>query len=131
MCVVGVARDGHALEQLVRVFIDDLLVLERAGLGFVGVADEVDGLGVLGGVDEAPLRAAGKAGTTASAQAGNFDLLHDVGAFHGEGLFQHLVAVVLQVAVEIDGVAIAVDVFEDESIFGGRHKGRTKFPNFL
>jgi hypothetical protein len=30
-----------------RVLVQDVAVLEGAGLGFVGVADEVDGLGVL------------------------------------------------------------------------------------
>src|ERR1019366_7250512 len=35
--VIRVAGDDHTLEQLVRVFVEDLLVLERAGLRFVGV----------------------------------------------------------------------------------------------
>jgi len=49
MHVVGEGGDDHALEHLVRVFVDDLLVLEGAGLRFIGVADEIHRLGVLGG----------------------------------------------------------------------------------
>ena len=70
MHVVRVAGDDHALEQLVRVLIDDLPILERAGFGFVRVADEVDRLGVLLGIDEAPLHAAGKSRAAAPAQPG-------------------------------------------------------------
>ena len=129
MHVVRVAGDGHALEQLVRVLVDDLLVLERAGLRFVGVANEIDRLGVLVGVDEAPLHAAGKTRAAAPAQAGGLDLGDDVRALHAEGLLQDLVAVVLEITVDVDGVAIAVDVLEDQSVFGDGHKKITEFPN--
>ena len=40
----GVAGDGHALDQQVRVVLHDLPVLERARLALVGVADQVDRL---------------------------------------------------------------------------------------
>ena len=122
MHVVGVAGDDHALEHLVRVLIDDLLVLEGAGLRFIGVADEINRLGVFGGIDEAPLHAAGKSRAAASAQTGGLDLGDDVRAFHGEGLFQNLVAVVTQITVDIVGVTRLVDVLEDQSVFGYGHK---------
>ncbi len=67
--VIGVAGDDHPLEHLVRVFVNDLLVLERARLGFVGIADEVNRLAALA-VHKRPLQAAGKARAAPAAQAG-------------------------------------------------------------
>ncbi len=80
MHVVGEAGDDHAFEHLVRVLVDDLLVLEGAGLRFVGVADEINRLGVFGGIDEAPFHAAGEARAAAPAQAGGFHFGDDVRA---------------------------------------------------
>ena len=40
--------DHHALDQLVRILVDDVAILERARLGFVGVADEIDRLPLSG-----------------------------------------------------------------------------------
>src|SRR5439155_11079939 len=40
----GVGRDDDALEQLVRVLLDDHAILERTGLALVGVDRQVDGL---------------------------------------------------------------------------------------
>ena len=77
MHVIRVAGDDHALEHLVRVLVDDLLVLERARLGFVGVADEVDRLAALA-IHEGPLEPAGEAGAAAAAQAGDHDLLPEL-----------------------------------------------------
>ena len=54
MHVVREAGDDHALEQLVRVFVDDLPVLERARLGFVRIANQVNRLAALA-VDEATI----------------------------------------------------------------------------
>src|SRR5690349_7154105 len=53
-----VRADGHALDQLVRVALHQLAVLERPRLAFVRVADEVARADVLR--DEAPLRAGGE-----------------------------------------------------------------------
>ena len=61
------AGDEHALDELMRIFVDDVAILERAGLGFVGVADEIDRL-LLVRLDEAPLHAAGKTRAAAAAQ---------------------------------------------------------------
>ena len=64
--VVSPTGDNHPLEQLMRILIDDLLVLECARLGFVCVANEIDRLGIRM-TDEAPFESAGKARTAASA----------------------------------------------------------------
>jgi hypothetical protein len=67
MNVVGVARDNHALQQLVRVFVNDLSVLERARLRFIRVANQVNRFAAFA-IHERPFQAAGKAGAAASAQ---------------------------------------------------------------
>ena len=42
--VEGETGDENAFEQLMRIFVNDVAILERARLGFVGVADEIDRL---------------------------------------------------------------------------------------
>ena len=69
MHVIGVAGDDHAFEHLMRVFVDDLFVFERARLGFIGIADEINRLSALA-IDEGPLQSAGKTGPSTTTQAG-------------------------------------------------------------
>ena len=83
--VEGETGDEHAFEQLMRILVDDVAILERAGLGFVRVADEVDRF-LFVRLDEAPFHAAGKPGAAAPAQPGGLDFVHDVGARHRHGL---------------------------------------------
>ena len=64
------AADQHPLDQLMWILVNDVAILERARLGFVRVANQVDRF-FLVGLDEAPLHAAGKTGAAASAQAGS------------------------------------------------------------
>ena len=56
--VVRVAGNDEAFQQLVRIFVNDLPVLECAWLGFVGVADEINGLAAFA-IHEAPFQTAG------------------------------------------------------------------------
>src|SRR5205823_2506601 len=72
--VVRPTREDHPFDELVRVFVDDLAVLERARLGFVGVANEVNRLAAFA-VHERPLESAGKSRAAATAQAGLHDLV--------------------------------------------------------
>jgi hypothetical protein len=62
--------------KLMGILMHDVAVLEGAGLGLVGVADQVDGLGVIRR-DEGPFDAGGEARTAASAQAAGFDFFDD------------------------------------------------------
>jgi len=55
--VVREAGDDHAFDELVRILVDDLAILERAGFGFVGVADQVNRLAAFA-VNEAPFESA-------------------------------------------------------------------------
>ncbi len=128
MHVVGEARDDHALDQLVRILIHDLAIFERAGLGFVGIADEINRLAALA-VNETPLEAAGKTRAAATAQAGNFHVLADLfraGKFlavgqilglDGERLLERVVAAVTQIALDVGRVARFIGVLQYQFVF--------------
>ena len=98
--------------------MNDVAILERARLGFVGVADEIDGF-LFVGLDEAPFHAAGKPGAAAPAQAGGFHLVHDLHARHLDRGFQLLVTAVAQVAIDVGRPVGAADVLEDEAMLEG------------
>ena len=96
-----VGGDRHALDQRMRVVAHDVAVLERAGLAFVGIADEIL-LALVLLRHEAPLEAGGKARAAAAAQR---RLLHfgDHGRRRnllGEDLLQRLVAAARDVVGE-------------------------------
>jgi hypothetical protein len=66
-----VAGDDHSFYEQVRVLLHQLAVLERPGLGLVGVAHDVAGLGA-GLGNEAPLHAGREARAAAAARARAF-----------------------------------------------------------
>lgn len=73
-----VARNRHALDQLVRVVTQDVSILAGPGLALVGVADDV----LLAGHrarHEAPLQASREPCSAATTQRRELDLLDDVG----------------------------------------------------
>ena len=92
-------RDRHRLDGRERVALEEDPVLERAGLGFVGVADEVVGLGGLAR-DRRPLAAGREGGATAAQEAGLGDLGDDPLGAHLEGAGQGRVAAVGAVVIE-------------------------------
>ena len=108
----GVGGDGHAFNHDVRIEAQDVAVLERAGLAFVGVADQVLLAGE-GARHEAPLQAGRKARAAAAAQAGGLDLGDHVFRLHagGEDLLQGFVAAALDVVFQAP--VGAVDVGHD------------------
>ena len=85
-----VGADDDPLDQLMRVLLHQLAVLERAGLGLVGVADEVLVHRPPG--DEGHLLAHREAGAAAAADGGVEHLLHHVLRLHLQRLAQHVVA---------------------------------------
>ena len=110
------AGDRHAFDQLMRILMHDVPVLEGAGFGFVRVADEIDRLGVCRR-DETPLHTSRETCTPTTAQAAGFDLVGDSAALHGERFFELLVAAILQVTLDGRIVTGAVDVLEDQALF--------------
>lgn len=99
----GVRRDGHRLDEGVRVALHDDPVLEGARLGLVGVAHQVVrtvGLGRRG----LPFAAGGEGGAAAPDQARVGDLTDDPGRPECEGPPQRGVPAVCPVVVERGGV---------------------------
>ena len=105
-----------------RILMDDVAVLERAGLGFIRVADQVDRF-LLVLLDEAPFDATGESGPAPAAQSRSFHFVHDFGARHRDRLSQLLVTAVAQVAVDVRRVIVAPNVFENETVFEGVREG--------
>src|SRR5918994_1197543 len=96
----GVGGDDHALDQGVRVALEQLHVLEGAGLALVGVDHQVGRLaGPLG--QEAPLHAGREAGPATAPQPGVLDQLDQVLGRLPEGGVEAGVAVQLTVAVDL------------------------------
>ena len=88
-----VGRSDHALDEEVRDAQHDLAVLEGAGLGLVGVDDEVDRLGrVLGLGQEARLAAHREARAAAAAHVRGEQLVEHRLALHAERLAERRVA---------------------------------------
>ena len=77
MNVVREAREDHALDQLMRVLVENLPVLERSGLGFIRVADEVNRLAALA-IHKTPLQPRRKTRAPAAPQTGFHDLVADL-----------------------------------------------------
>ena len=109
------AGDDHAFDKLVRILMDDVTVLEGAGLGFVAVADEVDRFGVVRW-NEAPLDSGGETGTTASAQTRSLDLIDDILGIHLKSLARLFVIAFFESALHGRGPVFAIDVAEDEAM---------------
>src|SRR3954465_5446082 len=108
-----VRRDDHALDEHVRRLLHELAVLERAGLGLVGVADEVLVHRPLG--QEGPLLAHRESGAAAAADPRAVELGQDVLAAHAERLAQRAVAAAA--LVDVEGVeARLVDVLEEQEV---------------
>src|SRR5438105_1054108 len=79
--VEGETGDENALEQLMRIFVYDISILECARFGLIRVADQIDGSFLLR-LDEAPFHAARKSGSPASTQPRRFHFVDDVCATH-------------------------------------------------
>ena len=124
--VVRPGGDHDPLDQLVRVLVNDVAVLERARLGFVRVDDKVDWLAALA-VDEPPLHAARETRAAATPQPGAFHLVDDRRRLKRDGLLQHLVAAMPDVARQVIGITGLVDVLEDDpTLLGSGHGWRLK-----
>jgi hypothetical protein len=95
--------------------MQNVAIFEGARLGLVGVADDIDRLGV-GGGDEAPLHSGRKASTATPTQTRFLHLVGDVSRSHSEGFFELRIAAVAQVAVDGRVIACAIDVLEDQAM---------------
>ena len=109
-----VGGDGEAFDELVRILVEDVAVLECAGLGFVAVDDDVVVLAVVV-FDEAPLGTGGEACTATATQVSGFHHVDDLAGLHGDGFLQGLVAAVGDVGLDVGRVAGFADVSENDA----------------
>src|SRR5262252_9120260 len=93
----GVAADGAALDEQVRIPLDEQVILERARLALVGVAGDVARGDFL--VDELPLHARREARAAASAEAGRLDHLDDLVRLLAQSDLERAVALVRQIEI--------------------------------
>jgi hypothetical protein len=98
-----------------RIFVNDLAILECARLGFIGIANEVNGLAAFA-IDKGPLQTAGKTSAATASEARSFDLFADL--FRGRKRFaigqrfgrqsecfaEGFVTARAQITIEINGV---------------------------
>ena len=117
----GDPGDGHGLDQRERVSLHEHAVLEGAGLGLVGVAQEVL-LGLRGPGDGGPLRAGGERGAAAAGERGEGDLVDDPAGPDGQRAPQPRVPAGSAVGVEVGGVDDA-DVGEQVQALSSRLRG--------
>ena len=119
-----VGGDDDALDQLMRVLLHQLAVLERPGLGLVGVDDDVLLHRALR--DERGLRAHREAGAAAPAQAGGLERVDQRRARRLERLAQRAVAAAALVDLARREARL-VDVLEQQDVghvratFGSAH----------
>ena len=91
-------------------------VLERAGLGLVGVDDEVRGLDPLvGGREEARLATHREPGAATTADVGGEQLLEHLGRLHHPRALQLHVAADGAIVVHRGQVAAGLDTVEDDA----------------
>ena len=98
----GEARDGHRLDQRERIVLHQHAILEGAGLGLVGVADQV--ARQRRRARALPLHAGGEGGAAAPHELGLDDLLDHRRGAHLEGAAQGMEAAGGAVVVEAHGV---------------------------
>jgi hypothetical protein len=122
MDVEGVGGDGHPLDELVRVVVKDVTILEGARFGLVTVAGDVVRLAVIM-PDESPLHSAGETCTTATTEVGLLDLINNLFGLHPESFLELGVATVLYVAINVGGVTLGPGILEDNAaLLGMRRK---------
>ena len=92
--------DHHAFNHRVRIVLENQPVFAGPGLALVAIAQNVFRLGRLLG-HERPLHPGRESRPAAPAQAGILDLIDDGVRLHAERLLHGLVAVKLEVAVDV------------------------------
>src|SRR5262249_39401130 len=111
-----IAGDDDAFDDLVRVPLDELAVLERPGLALVRVAAEIFGQARVFG-NEVPLRARWETGSAPSPEAGLFhNIDHGLGRVLLEHLLDRFVAALFFIILEAAGVVRRHHVFKQYQI---------------
>ena len=81
-------RDGHALDELVRVLMENVAVFEGPGFRLVRIADQINGFGI-GGRNKPPFDPSGETRPAAAAQPASLDFAGNGRLLHANRLLQH------------------------------------------
>src|SRR5438132_697414 len=98
--IEGVTGNQGALEQLVRILMNNVTILEGARLRLVGIANQIHRL-LLVRLNKAPLHPGWETSATTSAQRRSLNLVKNVRPRHGNGFFQLPVAAIIEVTINI------------------------------
>jgi hypothetical protein len=118
MNVKGESSDGHPLDELVRIVVKDVPILESTWFGLVSIAGDVVRLTVVM-TDETPLHSAGETGTATTAKIGLLNLLDNLSRLHSEDHLELGVATVLHITVDIGSVTLRPCILEDDAALLG------------
>ena len=123
-----VSRNGQPLDELMRVVVKNIAVLESSGLGLVGVDHDIVRLAIIV-FDEAPFGAAGKSRAAAAAQIGGFDDVHDLRRLHCHCLAERFITAMSETGLDRGIVARLADILEDDPpLLGMRRRHDKGFP---
>src|SRR5207245_10623705 len=120
--IEGVTGNQDALEQLVRILMNNVTILESARLRLVGIANQIHRL-LLVRFNKAPLHPGWETSTTTSAQRRSLNLVKNVGRRHGNGFFQLLVAAIIDVTINVGRPIRPDDIFEHEPALERMRRG--------
>lgn len=96
-------RQRHSLDQLVRIQVYNLMIVERARLALITIAQQVAGVYAAG--QKRPLAPSGEPGPTASAQARITNDLHNLIRLHfGQGFAVGNIPIVLKIHIKIGNI---------------------------
>src|SRR5213595_103952 len=97
------------------ILVDDVAVLERAWLGFIGITDQIH-RPLFVRFDEAPFQPARKTGAAAATQPRVLDFVDNLGTRHRQGLFQLFVTAGAQITVDVCSPIVASEVLKNQSV---------------
>ena len=109
-----ISRNGESLDELMRVVVKNISVLEGSRFGLVGVDHDIVRFAIII-FDEAPLCAAGKSRSSAAAQIGGLNGVHDLRGLHGHGLAKRFIAAMSEIGLDRGIVARLADVLKDDA----------------
>ena len=109
------AGDDHALDELVRVLMDNVAILEGPRFGLVAVTDQVDRF-LVAGRDESPFHTCWKTGATSAPEARLLYFFRHLPGGHLKGLLQSLVATVGEISLQGRVPAFPVYIPKDQPV---------------
>jgi len=110
----------------VGIIVQDVSVLEGAGLGFVTIANKIVGLTVVT-ADKTPFDPAGESGSATATEVGLLDFINNFLRLHLESLPEFFVPSMLEITIEVGSVPLCPGVLKNDSAFLGVRRKKKGF----